>query len=232
MSRRVAIVEDEAELAALVEYRLARDGFQPRIFPGSKTTFSELREWNPDLVLLDVMLPEIDGFDLCRQIRQDPALSNVPVLFVTARSEEPDRIVGLEIGADDYIVKPFSPRELIARVKANLRRTAASEKPSEIELGPVRLDRASHRVYLRGRELDLTTTEFRLLEFLLSHPGRAFTREQLLNGVWGDQRFITPRTVDVHIRRLREQVEDQPDQPRLIATVRGVGYRLERPENP
>jgi DNA-binding response OmpR family regulator len=230
MPRRIAIVEDEAEIAALVEYNLARNGFQSRIFPGRRETIADLREWRPDLIILDVMLPETDGFELCRQIRRDEELAGAPVLFVTARSEEADRVLGLELGGDDYIVKPFSPRELVARVKAHLRRSSQADALPQIESGPLRIDRSSHRAYLHGRELSLTGTEFRLLEFLVAHAGRAFSRDQLLNEVWSEQRFVTPRTVDVHVRRLREQIEEQPEQPRLLTTLRGVGYRLEKPE--
>ena len=172
------------------------------------------------------MLPDTDGFDLCRQIRKSQVLARTPVLFLTARSDEVDRVLGLEIGGDDYMTKPFSPRELVARVKAHLRRAdLGHEAPSE--LGPFRLDADAHRVFLHNRELDLTSTEFKLLEFFLQHPGRAYSRDQLLEEVWGQQRFVTPRTVDVHIRRLREQIEEQPDEPRYLTTVRGFGYRFE-----
>jgi DNA-binding response OmpR family regulator len=232
MPRRIAIVEDEVEIAALIEYNLARNGFQSRIFPGQRSTITDLREWRPDLIILDVMLPETDGFELCRQIRRHGELAGAPVLFLTARSEEADRVLGLELGGDDYIVKPFSPRELVARVKAHLRRTVQSGASPQIESGPLRIDRSSHRAYLHGRELNLTGTEFRLLEFFVAHAGRAFSRDQLLSEVWGEQRFVTPRTVDVHVRRLREQIEEQPEQPRLITTLRGVGYRLEKLETP
>jgi DNA-binding response OmpR family regulator len=232
MSRRIAIVEDEADVAALIEYNVARNGFQSRIFPGRASTFRDLQDWRPDLIILDVMLPETDGFDLCRQIRRHQDLAAAPVLFLTARSEEADRVLGLELGGDDYIVKPFSPRELVARVKAHLRRTGHPDPSAQVESGALRVDRSSHRAYLGGRELNLTGTEFRLLDFLVANAGRAFSRDHLLNEVWGRQRFVTPRTVDVHVRRLREQIEEQPEQPRLLTTLRGVGYRLEKTEAP
>jgi DNA-binding response OmpR family regulator len=227
MPKRIAIVEDEAELAALVEYNLVRNGFQARILPGTGGTLRELEAWKPDLIVLDVMLPGNDGFELCRQIRRTNSMARTPILFLTARSDEVDRVLGLEIGGDDYITKPFSPRELVARVKAHLRREQSEQPAADVSAGPFRVDRAAHRVFMNGRELDLTSTEFRLLEFFLSHPGHAYGRDQLLNEVWGEQRFVTPRTVDVHVRRLREQIESLPEEPRFLITVRGFGYRFE-----
>jgi DNA-binding response OmpR family regulator len=227
MPKRIAIVEDEAELASLIEFNLNRHGYQSQILVGSTGTLKALEQSKPDLILLDVMLPDVDGFELCRQIRQSTVLGRTPVLFLTARSDEVDRVLGLEIGGDDYMTKPFSPRELIARVKAHLRREELDAEPAMIEIGPFKLDRTARRVFLAGRELELTSTEFNLLEFFLTHPGRAYSRDQLLESVWGEQRFVTPRTVDVHIRRLREQIEEQPDDPRYLTTVRGFGYRFE-----
>jgi DNA-binding response OmpR family regulator len=227
LPKRIAIVEDEAELAALLEYNLTHAGYQTCVLAGAPGTLKELESWKPDLVVLDVMLPGDDGFELCRQIRVSPALARTPVLFLTARSDEVDRVLGLEIGGDDYMTKPFSPRELVARVKAHLRRGDRDEESASIESGPFKLDRGAHRVFLRGGELNLTSTEFRLLEFFLTHAGRAYSRDQLLEEVWGQQRFVTPRTVDVHVRRLREQIEQEPDNPRYLTTVRGFGYRFE-----
>ncbi len=232
MSKRIAIIEDEPELASLLEYNLARQGLQTRTWGGSKGVVEELADWLPDLVLLDVMLPDGDGFDLCRRLRQSKVLSKTPIIFLTARSEEVDRVLGLEIGGDDYVTKPFSPRELIARVKAHLRRSDAGVEKADpdsqmVKLGPFTLDRGAHRVYVHAEELALTSTEFKLLEFFMLHPGRAFSREQLLDEVWGQQHFVTPRTVDVHVRRLRERIEEQPESPRYLATVRGFGYRFE-----
>ncbi|WP_180540228.1 winged helix-turn-helix domain-containing protein [Nevskia soli] len=227
MPKRVAVVEDEAELAALLEYNLSNSGFSTRTLVGSKGTLEQLEEWRPDLIVLDVMLPDGDGFDLCKQIRKSQSIARVPILFLTARSDEVDRVLGLEIGGDDYITKPFSPRELIARVKAHLRRGEPDQENGMIRIGPVRLDRDAHRVFLNDHELQLTSTEFKLLEFFLVNPGRAFSREQLLSEVWGEQHYVTPRTVDVHVRRLREQIEDQPEDPKYLVTVRGFGYRFE-----
>jgi two-component system phosphate regulon response regulator PhoB len=227
MSKRIAIVEDEAELAALIEYNLTRNGYEAKVFTGTAGTMKALEAANPDLIVLDVMLPDLDGFELCRQIRSSAALSRTPVLFLTARSDEVDRVLGLEIGGDDYMTKPFSPRELIARVKAHLRREERDAGPGPSEIGPFRLDRTARRLFANGREIELTSTEFNLLEFFLTHPGRAYSREQLLAAVWGQQSFVTPRTVDVHVRRLREQIEEQPDNPKYLTTVRGFGYRFE-----
>jgi two-component system phosphate regulon response regulator PhoB len=227
MPKRIAIVEDEAELASLIDYNLSRSGYQTQVLGGARGTFKALEQWKPDLIVLDVMLPDVDGFELCRQIRQSAQLGRTPVLFLTARSDEVDRVLGLEIGGDDYMTKPFSPRELIARVKAHLRREDMDSEPAVMETGPFRLEPTARRVFLADRELTLTSTEFNLLEFFLTHPGRAYSREQLLESVWGEQRFVTPRTVDVHVRRLREQIEEQPESPRYLTTVRGFGYRFE-----
>ncbi|MES1260622.1 MAG: response regulator transcription factor [Acidobacteriota bacterium] len=239
MSKKVAIVEDEAELASLIEYNLTRGGFQTRIFSGAEGTFRDLEGWQPDLIVLDVMLPGQDGFELCRRIRQGGKLARTPVIFLTARSDEVDRVLGLEIGGDDYITKPFSPRELVARIKAHLRRgDTGEERPqTQVAVGPFRIDLAARRVFQNKarhpdpspveKEVELTSTEFRLFEFFLTHPGHAWSREDLLREVWGEQHFVTPRTVDVHVRRLREQIEARPDEPAFLVTVRGFGYRFE-----
>jgi DNA-binding response OmpR family regulator len=227
MPKRIAVVEDEVELASLIDYNLTRHGYVVQVLGGSAGTLKALEEARPDLIVLDVMLPDTDGFELCRQIRRSANLARTPVLFLTARSDEVDRVLGLEIGGDDYMTKPFSPRELIARIKAHLRREEMDAEPAPQDIGPFKLDRAARRVFHGERELPLTSTEFRLLEFFLTHPGHAYSREQLLEAVWGEQRFVTPRTVDVHVRRLREQIEEQPDNPRFLATIRGFGYRFE-----
>jgi DNA-binding response OmpR family regulator len=229
MPKRIAIVEDEAELASLLEYNLARGGYEVRVFGGGTGTLKAVEQWKPDLTVLDVMLPDVDGFELCRQIRKSVSLNRMPVVFLTARSDEVDRVLGLEIGGDDYMTKPFSPRELVARVKAHLRREEMDAEPGALEIGPFKLDRAARRVFHGEREIELTSTEFNLLEYFLTHPGRAYSRDQLLESVWGEQRYVTPRTVDVHVRRLREQIEEQPENPRYLTTVRGFGYRFEEP---
>jgi DNA-binding response OmpR family regulator len=227
MSRKIAVVEDEAELASLIEYNLSRAGFEVKIFNGAGDTLRDLEAWQPDLVVLDVMLPGQDGFEICRRLRQTK-LSRIPVVFLTARAEEVDRVLGLEIGGDDYITKPFSPRELVARIKAHLRRQENDAGPQiPFSTGPFRLDRAARRMYVGEKEIELTSTEFKLLEFFLTHPGTAWSRDQLLREVWGEQHYVTPRTVDVHVRRLREQIEAKPDEPVFLVTVRGFGYRFQ-----
>lgn len=228
MQKKIAVVEDEAELASLIEYNLVRAGFQVQVLNGSGGTLRDLDAAQPDLIVLDVMLPEQDGFDLCRAIRQNERLARTPVIFLTARSDEVDRVLGLELGGDDYITKPFSPRELVARIKAHLRRSDGDATPQvALSTGPFRLDRSARRIYQGDREIELTSTEFKLLEFFLTHPGTAWSREQLLREVWGEQHFVTPRTVDVHVRRLREQIEEKADDPVWLVTVRGFGYRFE-----
>jgi len=230
MPKRIAVVEDDADLASLLEYNLTHAGYQAQVWRGGAGTLKELERWKPDLILLDVMLPDVDGFDLCRDIRRSQTLGATPVLFLTARGDEVDRVLGLEIGGDDYMTKPFSPREMLARVKAHLRRGDMGTESHPEPIGPFRLDRTGRRVFMRDKELELTSTEYNLLEFFLTHPGRAYSREQLLEALWGEQRYVTPRTVDVHVRRLREQIEEQPDEPHYLVTVRGFGYRFEEPE--
>lgn len=229
MPKKIAIVEDEAELASLIEYNLTRSGFETRILGGGARTLEELEGWHPDLIVLDVMLPGQDGFEICRRIRRHPKMARIPVIFLTARSDEVDRVLGLELGGDDYITKPFSPRELVARIKAHLRRMepSAEEPTDEFTAGPFRVDRAARRIFQNDREVELTSTEYKLLEFFLTHGGHAWPREQLLRRVWGEQHYVTPRTVDVHVRRLREQIEEKPDEPVWLITVRGFGYRFE-----
>ncbi len=229
MAKRIAVVEDDPDLGPLLEYNLSHGGYQAQIWRGGSGTLKELEKWKPDLILLDVMLPEQDGFELCREIRQSSAIGRTPILFLTARADEVDRVLGLEIGGDDYMTKPFSPREMLARVKAHLRRGEMDAGSEAEQIGPFRLDRTGRRVFMGEKALELTSTEYNLLEFFLTHPGHAYSREQLLEKLWGEQRYVTPRTVDVHVRRLREQIEEQPDDPRYLVTVRGFGYRFEGP---
>lgn len=227
MGHRVTIIEDEKDIVDLVRYNFRKEGFEVSSFLRGKEGLESLRRNPPDLVLLDIMLPDMDGLELCKQLRSDDRLKNLPVIFLTAKGEEIDRVLGLEIGADDYVVKPFSPRELVARVKAVLRR---QERPAErrevIEAPGLRLDSRTQEVAVRGRPVVLSALEFKLLHFLASNPRQVFGREKLLDEVWGRDRFVTPRTVDVHIRRVREKIEEQPDKPRYLQTVRGSGYRF------
>jgi two-component system alkaline phosphatase synthesis response regulator PhoP len=228
----IVVVEDERDIADLVKYHLERAGLPARVVGDGRQALDLICRDHPKLVILDLMLPGLDGLEVCRRLRADRATQGIPIIMLTAKGEEVDRIVGLEMGADDYVPKPFSPRELVARVKAVLRRTAAPPVIAEVPLaaGGLRLDPGRHEVMRGGRPVVLSAMEFRLLEFLLRHRGRVHTRAQLLDHVWGHDRFVEPRTVDVHVRRLREKVEDDPAHPTLILTVRGLGYRL-REEN-
>lgn len=213
----------------MVRYNFRKDGFAVDSYSRGREGLEALRRNPPDLLLLDIMLPDEDGLSICRRVRADERLKSLPVVFLTAKGEEVDRIVGLEIGADDYVVKPFSPRELVARVKAVLRRQtrgAGNEKEESLEIRGLKLDSRTQDVSIRGQRVDLSTLEFRLLYFLASHPRQIFSRERLLDEVWGRDCSVTLRTVDVHIRRLREKVESQPDSPEYIGTVRGAGYRF------
>src|ERR1700745_439508 len=217
--RKIALIEDDADLYGLVKYNLEKEGFAVVGSQTGKGVIELFRRERPDLILLDIMLPDSDGLEICKAIRQNPELAHIPIIFLTARASETDRIVGLELGANDYIVKPFFVRELIARIKLQFRNQAT---PTRIlEAGGVELDRTSCQVRLDGNPLSLTATEFRLLEFLMTRPGVVFSREQLLNAVWGHDRAVTDRTVDVYILRLRQKVEADPANPNLIRSVRG-----------
>jgi DNA-binding response OmpR family regulator len=223
----IFVVEDEADISALVRHHLESAGFSVRTFSTASTVLPETEKNRPSLMLLDIMIPGGDGLDLCRRIRQTTAIAQTPVIFLTARSGEPDRVLGLELGADDYITKPFSPRELVARVKAVLRRFEKPLKPAVIKLGEIEIDTGSMLLTVRGKNVSTTATEFRLLEYLASHTGRVFTRDQLLDAVWRDTHYVTPRSVDVYVRRIREKIEPDPENPRYLRTVRGAGYRFE-----
>ncbi len=224
--KKIVLIEDDADLFALLKYNLEKEGFS---LAGSQTGRGAIelcRRERPDLILLDIMLPDSDGLDICKGIRNHPELAHIPVIFLTARASETDRIVGLELGANDYIVKPFFIREMIARIKIQFRGTAAPA--STLRAGELELDRRSCRVHLNGQELALTATEFRLLEYLMSRPAVVFSREQLLDGVWGHDRAVTDRTVDVYILRLRQKIETDPANPAFIRSVRGFGYSFDQ----
>jgi phosphate regulon transcriptional regulator PhoB len=224
---KVVLIEDERDIVELVRYNFRKEGFEVESFGRGEEGLQYLRRHPADLVLLDIMLPDRDGFEICRRLRAEERLKSLPVIFLTAKGEEIDRVLGLEIGADDYVVKPFSPRELVARAKAVLRRqTRPAESAEVVETRDLRLDARTQEVTLRGRSVELSTLEFKLLHFLAAHPRRIFSRDQLLDEVWGRDRFVTPRTVDVHMRRLREKIEDHPEKPQYLQTVRGAGYRF------
>jgi len=223
--KKILLIEDDSDLFSLLKYNLEKEGFTLAGLQTGKGALELCRQVKPDLILLDIMLPDSDGLDICKGIRKDPDLASTPVIFLTARASETDRIVGLELGANDYVVKPFFVRELIARIKLQFRTQAAP--PRILEAGGLELDAASRQVRLNGAALALTATEFRLLEFLMSRPGVVFNREQLLNAVWGQDRAITDRAVDVYVLRLRQKIERDPAAPSLIHSVRGFGYTFE-----
>jgi len=228
-NRTVALIEDDPDLHELLRYNLEREGFR---LAGSKTgrdALDFLRRTKPDLILLDIMLPDIDGLEICKDVRRDPELCEVPIIFLTARVSESDRILGLDLGANDYIVKPFFVRELIARIKLQFRSKPGAR--SVLSGGGLELDRDSMEVRRGGRKISLTTTEFRLLEFLMSHPRRVFSREQLLDRVWGREHYPTDRTVDACVHRLRQKLQDDISQPKWIHSVRGIGYTFDPERN-
>ena len=225
--KKILLIEDDADLFALLKYNLEREGFA---LVGSQTGRGAIdlcRRERPDLILLDIMLPDSDGLDICKGLRSHAELAHIPIIFLTARASETDRIVGLELGANDYIVKPFFVRELIARIRIQFRGTQAAGPPKSMRAGALELDRAGCRVRLNGQDVALTATEFRLLEYIMARPGVIFSREQLLDGVWGHDRAVTDRTVDVYILRLRQKIEADPDGPVFIRSVRGFGYGFE-----
>ncbi len=226
MAERVLVVDDEPDLLELVRVNLCQAGFEVDLAEAGKQALDQLRRTPPDLMVLDLMLPDLSGTEICRQVRQDPALAGLPIIMLTAKADEVDRVVGLELGADDYVTKPFSPRELTLRVRAVLRRRgpAAETPPARIvEHGPLRIDPERHRCHVQGDEVTLTAKEFELLRNLMERPGRVLTRDQLLDAVWGSDIAVTTRTIDTHLKRLREKLGPASD---LIETVRGVGYRF------
>ena len=219
--KKIVLIEDDADLYSLIQYNLEKEGFTMAGAQTGKGAIELCRRERPDLIILDIMLPDSDGLEICRAIRNHSELAAVPVIFLTARASETDRIVGLELGANDYIVKPFFIRELIARIKIHFRGQPPATKI--LRSGELELDRARCRVHLNGAEVTLTATEFRLLEFLMSRPGVVFSREQLLDAVWGHDRAVTDRTVDVYILRLRQKIE-AAEESTFIRSVRGFGY--------
>ena len=229
MSQTIVVVEDDRDLCTLLEYNLGKGGYRVVTLHRLKGAMTAIEKAVPDLVLLDVMLPDGDGFDFCRQLRENRATAGIPLLFLTARSQEIDRVLGLEIGGDDYITKPFSPRELLARIKAHLRRGASGSAKRVLAAHGLEIDFSARRASLGGSPLPLTATEFALLGFLAENPGKAYTRQQLIGQVWNGRSHITQRNIDVHIRRLREQIEPDPKRPRWLQTVRGFGYRFDIP---
>ena len=226
MKPLILIVEDEESLVELLRYNLDRSGFRTAAAADGEEALLQIAEERPDLVIVDWMLPLVSGLELCRQIRRRKDMRNIPLIMLTARGEEADRIRGLDSGADDYIAKPFSVAELIARIRAVLRRLRPALEAEQLECADLVMNLHSHRVARGGRRLHLSPTEYRLLRHFLEHPGRVFSREELLDAVWGREIYVEARTVDVHIRRLRK-VLNQDEQPDLIRTVRAAGYALD-----
>jgi two-component system phosphate regulon response regulator PhoB len=224
MSERILAVDDEPDLLELVRLNLSQAGFEVDTAATGGEAMKSLRNVRPDLMVLDLMLPDTSGTDLCRELRSDPSFAELPIIMLTARADEVDRVVGFELGADDYVTKPFSPRELVLRVRAVLRRgSPAAGEPDALVHGALQLDAGRHRCFVDGVEVDLTAKEFELLSQLMGQPGRVMTRDRLLERVWGSDITVTTRTIDTHVKRLREKLGVAGD---LIETVRGIGYRF------
>ena len=228
MEPMILIAEDEPSIVELIKYNLEHEGFRVAVAMDGEEALIAVVEHKPDLILLDWMLPHVSGLEICRQLRRGSATRDTPIIMLTARGEEPDRVRGLESGADDYVIKPFSPSELMARVRALLRRTSATGRAEALTFGNLVMDLIAHRVTRNGQAIHVGPTEYRLLRHFLSHPGRVFSREQLLDAVWGRDVYVEPRTVDVHIRRLRRAI-NAGGQPDVIRTVRSAGYALDTP---
>ena len=226
MGRSILIVEDEKEIRDLLAHYLRKEGFDPDVAPDGETGLARARARKPSLILLDILLPRMDGLELLRKIRADGEIGATPVIMLTAKGDETDRVVGLELGADDYIPKPFSPREVVARVKAVIRRSGARPAEAEsrvYEVGEVRLDVARHEVLVRGKPVALTSKEFRILQALLASPGRVLSREAILDKAWGEGTHVVDRTVDVHIAKIRQKI---PVLAEAIQTVKDAGYKI------
>ena len=224
MSQTILVVDDELQIVRFIRAYLENAGFRVVTASDGQEALFVARDEKPDLVILDIMMPGMDGWDFIRRYRQE---RDTPVIMLTARVDETDQVLGLELGADDYVTKPFSPRTLVARVRAVLRRARGGPTPPDVlRVGDVVLDRETHRVTVGGREVDLTPTEFNLLEVLLSAPGRVFTRADLLDRVLGDEAYVFERTIDAHVKNLRRKIEPDPADPRYVVTVRGAGYKF------
>jgi two-component system alkaline phosphatase synthesis response regulator PhoP len=226
---RVLLVEDEQDVAELIRYNLSKEGYDVVLTSNGNDALRLARDHRPDVLLLDIMVPQLNGWEVCRRIKKDPELAAIPVIMVSGRVEEGDKVLGFEVGADDYVTKPFSPRELIARIRAVLRRGRAAdvkEKKASLKVGDLEIDRYRFEVRMKGRPVELTPKEFELLATLVGAPGRVFGREELLDIVWGRDGFVEPRTVDVHVARLRGKFSAARLEAPGIETVRGVGYRF------
>jgi phosphate regulon transcriptional regulator PhoB len=229
---RVLVVEDERDVAELIRYNLTKEGYDVILASTGADALKQAREIRPDLVLLDIMVPQLNGWEVCRRLKQDTETKSIPVIMVTGRVEEGDKVLGFEMGADDYVTKPFSPRELLARIRAVARRGrgAEGERKLQLKVGELEIDRYRFEIRMKGRPVELTPKEFELLAILAGAPGRVFGREELLDAVWGHDGFVEPRTVDVHLARLRGKFTAARLPAPAIETVRGVGYRFREPE--
>ncbi len=229
MSEKILVVDDEKDLVELISYNLLKEGLAvSKAFDG-ETALKLVKDEDPDLMILDLMLPGIQGLEICKRIRRDPEHATLPIIMLTAKGTEVDKVLGLEVGADDYVTKPFSVKELLARVRSLLRRSSMEKGTGEntiFEYKDLHINYVSHIVTVKGRQINLSPTEFRLLKLLAQNPGRVYTRDQLLDRVWGDETFVEPRTVDVHIKRLRSQIEEKKARPQYILTIRGFGYKF------
>jgi phosphate regulon transcriptional regulator PhoB len=227
---KILVVEDEPDIRKLVHYNLAQERYKVLEAEDGEQALKIIQRDKPNLVILDLMLPGLSGIEICKLLREKPDTAKLPILMLTAKAGEADRVVGLEMGADDYLAKPFSPRELVARVRAILRRAngaAQSENLPAYDKGGLKIDFTTYEVFARGKAVKLTLKEFELLRFLVQNPNRVLSRDQLLDRVWGGETFVTPRTVDVHIRRLRKAIEKDDSHPKWILTLRGVGYKFD-----
>lgn len=228
--QKILVVEDEPDISKLVSYNLAQERFKVLTAEDGEQALKLIQREKPNLVVLDLMLPGLSGMEVCKILRDQPETAKLPILMLTAKASETDRVVGLEMGADDYLAKPFSPREMVARVRAILRRAnsaAHTEAPPAYDQGDLRIDFTTYEVFVRGKPVKLTLKEFELLRFLIQNPNRVLSRDQLLDRVWGGETYVTPRTVDVHIRRLRKAIEKDDSNPKWILTLRGVGYKFD-----
>jgi phosphate regulon transcriptional regulator PhoB len=228
-AKKILVVEDEPDIRKLLNYNLAQERFKVLEAEDGEKALKILQREKPDLIILDVMLPGLSGLEFCRGLRGRPETARLPILMLTAKAAEADRVVGLEIGADDYLTKPFSPRELVARVKALLRRSdmAAASEVEVYEKGPLKINFSTYEITIKEKPARLTLKEFELLRVLVQNPNRVLARDQLLDRVWGGDVFVDPRTVDVHVRRLRKAIEKNDREPQWILTVRGVGYKFD-----
>lgn len=223
---KILIVDDEEHIQELIKFNLENNGYKVICAGDGIEALKLARKELPQLVLLDVMLPGMDGYDVCKEMRRDNSISNIPIIMITAKGEELDKILGLELGADDYITKPFSVRELVARTKAVLRRTKSQEIDNVYKFGNISIDLQRHEVLKNEEKVDLTLKEFELFEVLIKNKGRVMTRDFLLDKIWGYEYIGETRTVDVHIRHLRKKIEDDDKNPKFIETIRGIGYRF------